>query len=188
MTRPARAERPRRRTQAERSAETRERVLHAVVDCIVEEGLQNTTAARIVERSGVTWGAIAHQFGDKESLLLDAAGRVSLLVDETWRRMIEPASRAFLEIVLSSRAGSDTDRKGRQEQTIIDATRRIWIDLFAEFGVDSKTIDTVRKLTFATIIGMALQGMMAPRMPRYTQELEILKRGALRELGLDDPA
>ncbi|NIV48010.1 MAG: TetR family transcriptional regulator, partial [Gammaproteobacteria bacterium] len=62
-------------TQAERSALTRETVIQAVVDCIVEEGINAATAARIAERSGVTWGAIVHQFGDKDSLLLAVVER-----------------------------------------------------------------------------------------------------------------
>lgn len=200
--------RPSRRTQAQRSAETRERVLQAVVDCIVDEGLQATTAARIVERSGVTWGAIAHQFGDKDSLLLavlertfqnqarrfaaheiralSARNRVDLLVDETWSRMNDPSLRVFLEIALGRRAGDTDELRSRREEMIVGATQKLWNEMFRDLGVDAKTIDTVRKLTLATLLGMALQGMMGPRRPRFARELEILKRSVLRELGLAD--
>jgi AcrR family transcriptional regulator len=200
--------RPRRRTQAERSALTREKVMQAVVECIVEEGLQNTTAARIAQRSGVTWGAIVHQFGDKDSLLLavmersfedlfrslrEAAAqgapspgeRVSLLIDETWKRLNAPPFRAFLEIVLNSRVASDASLKSRQEELIVVLTRSIWSDLFSEFGVAPATIDTARKLTFATLLGLAIQGMMGPRRPRFSRELETLKRSLLHTLGLE---
>jgi AcrR family transcriptional regulator len=200
--------RPSRRTQAQRSAETRERVLQAVVDCIVDEGLQATTAARIVERSGVTWGAIAHQFGDKDSLLLavlertfqnqarrfaaheiralSARNRVDLLVDETWSRMNDPSLQVFLEIVLGRRAGDTDELRSRREEMVVGATQKLWNEMFRDLGVDAKTIDTVRKLTLATLLGMALQGMMGPRRPRFARELEILKRSVLRELGLAD--
>lgn len=200
--------RPSRRTQAQRSAETRERVLQAVVDCIVDEGLQATTAARIVERSGVTWGAIAHQFGDKDSLLLavlertfqnqarrfaaheiralSARNRVDLLVDETWSRMNDPSLQVFLEIVLGRRVGDTDELRSRREEMVVGATQKLWNEMFRDLGVDAKTIDTVRKLTLATLLGMALQGMMGPRRPRFARELEILKRSVLRELGLAD--
>ena len=77
MTTPksAKPETGRRRTQEERSATTREKVIQAAIDCIVEEGLHNTTAARIAARSGVTWGAIAHQFGDKDSVFFAVVER-----------------------------------------------------------------------------------------------------------------
>jgi len=199
--------RPRRRTNAERSATTREKVIQAVVDCIAEEGLASTTASRIAERSGVTWGAIVHQFGDKDSLLLAvmrrgfdrmakslhealARGattprdRVSLLVDETWKGLNAPSFRAFLEIVLHGRPGGDADWMSRQEDVVVSLTRNIWADLFGDFDLDPGAIDLARKLTFATLLGLAIQGMMGPRRPRFGRELETVKRNALHMLGL----
>ncbi len=204
-------ERPRRRTQSERSARTREKVIQAVVDCIVEEGLASTTAARIAQRSGVTWGAIVHQFGDKDSVLLAAVersfdnlskslhdsaatapksprARVDLLVDETWKRLNAPSFRAFLEIVLNSRPSADGGLKSRQEDVVVTTTKQIWTDLFGEFEVDAKTIDTVRKLTFATLLGMAIQGMLGPRKPRFSNELQTLKDNVVHMLGLGGAA
>jgi AcrR family transcriptional regulator len=201
--------RPRRRTQSERSALTRERVLRAVVDCIAEEGLQKTTAARIAERSGVTWGAIVHQFGDKDSVLLavmersfenlsknlleslaegpkSPRDRVSLLVDETWKRFTNPSFHAFLEIALHSRSAADGNRKSRQEAVIMSLAERIWSDLLGDLGGDPKTIDTARNLTFAALLGMAIQAMIGPREPRFTRELGALKQNVLRMLDLEE--
>ncbi len=198
-----------RRTQAERSALTRETVIQATVDCIVEEGINNATAARIAERSGVTWGAIVHQFGDKDSLLLAVVERsfenlsrslhaslgegsktprerVSLLVDETWRRLDAPSFRAFLEIVLNSRIATDRTLKTRQEDIVVTLTRDIWSDLFGKFEVEPAVIDTARKLTFATLLGMAIQGMLGPRKPRFSREIETLKQNVLHMLELED--
>jgi len=199
--------RSRRRTQAERSALTREKVIQAVVDCIVEEGINNATASRIAKRSGVTWGAIVHQFGDKDSLLLAVVGRsfenlsrslhaslgegsntprerISLLVDETWRRLNAPSFRAFLEIVLNSRIATDRTLKTRQEDIVVTLTRDIWSDLFGEFEVQPGVIDTARKLTFATLLGMAIQSMFGPRKPRFSREIETLKQSVLDMLEL----
>ena len=57
------------RTQAERSADTRDKVINAAIACIAEDGFKQTTTTRIARRAGVTWGAIQHQFGDKDSIL-----------------------------------------------------------------------------------------------------------------------
>ena len=55
--------------QRQRSEEKRERVIRAAIECIAEEGLQRATAERIAARSGVSWGGIQHQFGDKTGIL-----------------------------------------------------------------------------------------------------------------------
>ena len=197
----------RRRTQAERSAATREKILRAVSECIVEEGLAHTTAARIAERSGVTWGAAVHQFGDKDSLILavlehsiasyaeslhrSLAGgaetpraRVDLVVDETWRAFNEPSARVFMEIMLNGHWLRDEQQKGLREDVLVSVTRELWHDLFAEFGVDPAIIDTARKLTSATLLGMAIQALLGPRRPRFSREIETLKQSVLTMLGL----
>jgi len=208
-TRPKAKRRPR-RTQSERSALTREKVIQAVVDCIADEGLSKTTAARIAKRAGVTWGAIVHQFGDKDSVLLAvlersfsnlskslaealAGGartpreRVSLLVDETWQRLTAPSFHAFLEIVLDRRrARDDSALKTRQEEIIMGVSKQIWTDLFGEFGVDPATIDPVRTLASASLLGMAILSMIGPRKPHFTREIATLKDNVLQLLRLNN--
>jgi AcrR family transcriptional regulator len=196
-----------RRTQAERSALTRAKVIEAVIDLVAEAGIASATASRIAQRAGVTWGAIAHQFGDKDAVLLavvessfaslsqsllDALDgsetpkeRVSLLIDETWRRIIEPSSQAFVEIVLNARTLSQGPLESRQEALMVAHSQKIWCELFAGFGADPRAIGTARKLTFAALLGMSIQRKMSPRRTRFTREIETLKQLALSMLGLD---
>src|SRR5262245_62336179 len=58
-----------RRSQAERTAETRARIIEAVVACIDELGFPRATASEIGRRAGVTWGAVQHHFGGKDGIL-----------------------------------------------------------------------------------------------------------------------
>ena len=46
-------QRPARRSQAERSATTRQALLDATIACLVQDGYANTTTARVSERAGV---------------------------------------------------------------------------------------------------------------------------------------
>ena len=77
-----------------------------------------------VSAAGVTWGAIVHQFGDKDSLLLAVVERgheafsaelesvrvgkpsprerVSIFVDETWRHLNEPSWRAISAVPVAA--------------------------------------------------------------------------------------
>jgi AcrR family transcriptional regulator len=63
---------PPRRTQGERSTATRERLLDATIDCLIEFGWNGTTVARIADRAGVTRGAQVHHYRTKADLVLAA--------------------------------------------------------------------------------------------------------------------
>src|SRR3954471_2324581 len=47
------------------------RVLDAAVACILEKGYYQASSNEIARRAGVTWGALQHQFGSREALLLE---------------------------------------------------------------------------------------------------------------------
>lgn len=65
-------EQPVRRTQAERSAAMRTRLLDATIECLVSHGYAGTTTPRIAEIAGVTRGAQIHHFRSKEDLVVAA--------------------------------------------------------------------------------------------------------------------
>jgi AcrR family transcriptional regulator len=74
-----------RRTQAERSAATRQALLAAGRSLFADRGFAGASQEDIVERAGVTRGALSHHFGTKQGLFLavledvqgDVAGRIS---------------------------------------------------------------------------------------------------------------
>ena len=66
-----------RRTQAQRSATTREALLDATIACLVEEGYVGTTTSRVAERAGVSRGAHLHHFQTRNALVTAAVRRLS---------------------------------------------------------------------------------------------------------------
>lgn len=50
---------------------TRARVIESAVECILEAGYYQTSTNDIAKRSGVTWGTLQYQFGNREGLLLE---------------------------------------------------------------------------------------------------------------------
>ena len=54
------------------AAKTRERVIDATIECILDEGLYRASSNRIAKRAGVSWGVIQHHFGSREALLREA--------------------------------------------------------------------------------------------------------------------
>ncbi|MFE3702109.1 TetR/AcrR family transcriptional regulator, partial [Nocardia tengchongensis] len=68
---------PPRRTQEQRSTETRTRLLDATIECLVEYGYAGTTTPRVAERAGVTRGAQVHHFGSKSELVVAAISHLA---------------------------------------------------------------------------------------------------------------
>jgi len=89
MPRSASATAPRpprvRRSQAERSASTRTRLLDATLVCLVEQGVARTTTAGIEARAGTSRGARLHHFPNKAALLSAAVEHLFVGIAERYR-------------------------------------------------------------------------------------------------------
>lgn len=116
------------RTQAERHAETRRKIIDATVACIDSFGFPKTTMQKVARKAGVTVGAVQHHFPSKSELLTGVLEdgfrqasferehirfsgkplqqRVSLFVDYCWLLLREPTFQANLHILLGMRAES----------------------------------------------------------------------------------
>lgn len=127
MTSSARAA-PARRSQESRSAATRERLLDATIECLIELGYGSTTTTEVVRRAGVSRGAQVHHFPTKADLVQNAVihlahrrqeeltkelarlrserDHVSLTVDLLWAGYAGPLFTAALELIVAAR----TDR------------------------------------------------------------------------------
>jgi AcrR family transcriptional regulator len=55
-------------------------MLDAVVACILENGYYEASSNAIARQAGVTWGAIQHQFGTRQALLL-------AVLEDRWQRL-----------------------------------------------------------------------------------------------------
>lgn len=114
-----------RRTQKQRSAETRALLLDVTVECLAELGYAGTTSKVVAERAGLSRGAQLHHFGTKAQLVTEAlehlfdkrfeefrAGVDSVRGHENptgaafellWNIMSGPSGSAYLELVCAAR-------------------------------------------------------------------------------------
>jgi len=191
-----------RRSNPERAAETRARIVAAVVDSIAELGFQRTTAAEIARRAGVTWGAVQHHFGGKDGILIavledsfsrfaerfadiDAESitlekRVSLFVDRAWTHFASPHFRSTLEILLHYTA---PDPEDVWPDELLAAWTRIWTGLFHDAHLSPGRRLTLQRYTISLLVGLASMKVFerAPTQVR-NGELRLLKNTLTQEL------
>jgi AcrR family transcriptional regulator len=207
---PRRAPRPR-RTRAERSAQTRARILEAVIASVADLGLQRTTASEIARRAGVTWGAVQHHFGDKEELLAacledgfdrfarrfddlpDAATslaeRAGLFVDRAWEHFSSPVYRANFEILLGTVRDEPSERTDRIPAQMLSAVDRLWRRVFPESATGRERRHALERYAIAVLSGLASSLMLQGPHPRVLPdaELGLLKDALAREIPRGEP-
>jgi AcrR family transcriptional regulator len=197
-----------RRTHAERTAETREKLLSAVVASIAEVGLARTTAPEIARRAGVTWGAVQHHFGGKDGILVAVlddsfrrlaerigsipvegtalAERVSSFVERSFEHLSSPHYRSTVEILRHvtgrgrGRVGDEWRERMRQDW------KRLWQRLFADARAPR-----ARQLVLQHYALSLLSGIASSVLLEYASdgilnaELALLKETLVRELGAE---
>jgi AcrR family transcriptional regulator len=133
-----------RRTQAERSAAMRTRLLDATIQCLVSYGYAGTTTPRVAQLAGVTRGAQIHHFRSKEDLVVAAIehlaqqraqaairefGRVqasvdpvSMVLDFLWESHQGPMFIAAVELWVAARTDSVLARQIQRVEPVVNST------------------------------------------------------------------
>jgi AcrR family transcriptional regulator len=194
-----------RRSHAERTAETRARLIGAVVESIAEVGLARTTAPEIARRAGVTWGAVQHHFGGKDGMLVAVLDdsfrrfaerlegiplegtslekRASLFIDRAWEHFSSAHYRSTYEILLHYLGRKGPRRHGNWRERLFAGWDRIWRRLFADARLTRQRHFVLQHYTISVLSGLAstlmLEGGEAALRPA---ELELLKDTLAREL------
>lgn len=127
------AKRPanKRQTQNERSAEMKRRLLDATVECLAERGYAATSTQEVVNRAGVSRGALAHHFSSKTDLVAEAAAYlISNRLRTTQRRMAKLAA--------------DKDELAKRIRLLWETYERTF-PATIEYMVAARTDDALRK-------------------------------------------
>jgi AcrR family transcriptional regulator len=171
-----------RRTQEERSAVTREKLLDAAIECLVELGYARMTTTDVADRAGVSRGAQLHHFPSKVDLVTSAIRHLAdrriaelrrevaaLPADErgipqitelTWSYSSGPLFMAAMELIVASR----TDRELHAalwpiEKQLAQASAQLLRELYAGY-VDHPYFELMMHLTVHVMRGMALQKIL----------------------------
>jgi len=173
----------------------------AVVECITESGYHAATASEIARRSGLTWGAVQHHFGDKDGILAavledsfsrftetlaeaPTAGaleaRVSGFVRCAWRHFGSPHYRTTFSILVNLPG----DPQSPWQERLLVAWTDVWRRAFPESRLREGRTRSLMLYALSVLTGLAgLQALnRAPLGPLET-ELRWLEDTMLREIG-----
>ncbi len=180
-----------RRTQAERRARTRGRLLDSAIECLVEFGYGGTTTTVVADRAGVSRGAQLHHFPTRADLVAAAVEHLFERMRQEYREVLSPAEgidlKAAVDLlwsvfekpnfaaVLELYTAARTDAELRDRLTpVADAHQRLVHELARDYfpDADRDELDNVLRTILDAMQGMAidlfLSGDLADRESRLT--------------------
>ena len=184
-----------RRTQAERTAETREALLEAAIGLLYRNGYSKTPIELIAEEAGVTRGAMRHHFRTRAQLMAAvictvyeqehrsyreiAASRGSAAVlsdwpDMLWAVLSKPSGLAVLEVLQASRSDPELaalvmPMQAQIEQMSFEAIKE-------QFGSDdeAETRAAIRLFVWA-VRGLSIAQVLTPNPADTRRSIDFLK-------------
>jgi AcrR family transcriptional regulator len=189
-----------RRSQAERSATMRARLIDAAVVCLDRLGYSATTLATIAEEAGVSRGGMLHQFPSKVDLMLAVVAYASgaderappprepedhadmraffmSLTDVVWQAQKTPAVMAKLEIMVAARSDKVLAEKlpaifNEIEQRRVEG---MWLRA-QELGIRNReAIEAMVSLHMAAMRGLSIELLLTDDPARVERSYALLK-------------
>jgi AcrR family transcriptional regulator len=181
-----------RRSQAARSASTRQALLDATIACLVEDGYAKTTTSRVAKRAGVSRGAHLHHYQTRQALVaaamehlaerrgehLRAAAetlpegreRIGAGLDLLWSGYASPLYQAALDLWTHARTDPDLrERLVAVERRLDRETASVSRQLFAELA-ERPGFERSLEMATATMRGLALLETLRPGSGRNLKQ------------------
>jgi AcrR family transcriptional regulator len=185
---------------------SRQRVLDAAIECILEQGLYRASSNAIAEQAGLSWGVIQYYFGTREALMLavfeEGARRLDVAIADatitggTLTERVEsyleilaryygsPDYLVFTQVLISLTHDPRTSAQTRRAlEAVNDANgpplRRLQSEVLAGTGV---TRPEVGGLLFHALRGLELSHVMLGTIPSVDLAHASLEFPAQRKL------
>lgn len=178
-----------RRSQAERTEETRRKILDAAVELLAVKGYAGFRTADVSEAAGVSRGAQTHHFPSKDDLVVAVVAHVFERateqgrkrarrvhsVDEAIKALLTDSQEFFfselfliaLDLAIQGRMRSD----GSTLKDISAATRlpveASWLAALTDAGVPKALADDLLWLTISIVRGLAVRRLWQHDAPRF---------------------
>lgn len=176
----AASKRPARRSQADRSAASRQRVLEAAIRVLHRGGYSAANVKAIAKEAGVSLGSLQHQFPTKARLMTavveqlaekrieayradaknasDPLARYIGAFDTTWALVKEPEFAAVLEIMLARRSDPELREASEAAFQATETFMRTWVlSLGAAVHEDVGIASFSRSVSNTFMYGLAMR-------------------------------
>ena len=183
-----------RRSQAERSAATREALLDATIDCLIEEGYASITTSRVAERAGAEprrapaplpdpqrarrgrrraarrrWLA---ELRDASAALPEDAGRTLAGLDLLWAHYASPLYQAALDLWTDARNDPDLRERLVEVERLLD---RQTLELADRLFPPRADMRELVQLSVATVRGLAMLDTLHPDGARSREQWAFIR-------------
>ena len=168
---------------SQQETDTRQRVIEAAIQCILENGFYRASSNAIAERAGLSWGVIQYWFGTRESLMLavmeEGTERLRRLLAErhvtgaTMSERVEsyfdiladyygqPAWLAFMQAALNLTHDPATSQRTMQMLRDMSASATPLFDRLArELFADGRHDPRLAEFVFHAVRGVAMSELM----------------------------
>lgn len=193
------APRKARRTQAERTEETRRRILDAAVDVMAQKGYAGFRTADVAEAAGVSRGAQTHHFPSKDELVVAVVEHVFTRASEQGRkraRRVKSIDEAIKELLSDSQEfffselfliAVDLAIQGRMQSGDGNAVGQIsaasrlpveasWLAALIEAGVPAAVAEDLLWLTISIVRGLAVRRLWQHDAPRFERLFKLWRQ------------
>ncbi|HEU0203170.1 MAG TPA: TetR/AcrR family transcriptional regulator [Burkholderiaceae bacterium] len=188
-----------RRTQAERTEETRRRILDASVDLLAAKGYAAFRTADVAEVAGVSRGAQTHHFPSKDDLVIATVEHVFQRAsemgrkraqrfksaDEAIRALITDSQEFFfselflIALDLAIQARTESGKPGSVLE--ISAAARLpveasWLSALIDAGVPAEVAEDILWLTNSIVRGLAVRRLWQEDTARFNRLFKLWRQ------------
>ena len=187
-----------RRTQAERTATMRSRIIHAAIASLAEIGYSATSTNIVARRAGVSRGAMTHHFASKVDLMIaiietvfheDLAyysrelakfttdrERTLGLIDLAWKAFSSPGGLAVLHIMMAGPGDDELKKRLPFEMTRINEQADNLRRPNSVLGQSDRSLVASAVLMHrATLRGLAIEMLSGTSTAKIDSAIELLK-------------
>lgn len=195
-----------RRTQAERSAETRHRIVTSAINALCRLGYAATSTVLVADNAGVSRGAMLHQFPSKGLLMAavveasveadyaaylaaiapleDPLEQILAIIDTGWDQFRSPSGVAQTEIWMASRSDPElAEAVLPVHEAIFARSLDAQIRRFARVGItDVRDVRTLLYLNVATLRGLAIEHVLGTSEEILRPAVDCIKTATLAHI------